>query len=140
PHSRPDPLALPRRLLLLAAGRADRRAGGTVRRRRLRSDLRPAAADLPRRRLLLGNAAARAVSDPDPLQPDLLHDQLGPLRLRRLHRSQHRPLVAGLDRSDRCAFRHQSATLLEGLPPTGVKTLRGKLKTCPERTMLGKEP
>ena len=81
---RPDSRPLPGRLLLLAAGGADRRPGRTVRRRRLRPDLRPPAADLPRRRLLLGGAAAAAVRDADPLQPDLLHDQPGPLRIRRL--------------------------------------------------------
>ena len=47
------------------------------------------------------DAAARALRDADPLQPDLLHDQPGPLRLRRLHRSQHRALAAGPDRGHR---------------------------------------
>ena len=56
------------------------------------------AADLPRRGLLLGVAAARAVPDPDPLQPGLLHDQPGPLRLPRLHRGEHRALAAGAGR------------------------------------------
>ena len=62
----------------------------------------------------------RAVPDPDPLQPDLLHDQPGPLRLRRLQRSQHRALAAGADRGDRHPLRRQPAALLEGLPAAGL--------------------
>ena len=48
------PAPVPRRLLLRPARRADRGPRRAVRRRRDRPDLRPAAADLPRRRLLLG--------------------------------------------------------------------------------------
>ncbi len=80
------------------------------------------AADLPRRRLLLGGAAAPALRDADPLQPDLLHDQPGPLRLRRLHRSQHRPLAARPDRGNRCALLRQPAPLQPRLPPACVAT------------------
>ena len=56
------PASVPGRLLLLPARRADRRSRRAVRRRRLRPDLRPAAADLPRRRLLLGANCCRSRS------------------------------------------------------------------------------
>ena len=72
-------------LLLRPAGRAGGRAGRAVRRRELRPDLHPRAADLPRRGLLLGVAAGGAVRDPHPVQPDLLHDQPRPLRVPGLH-------------------------------------------------------
>ena len=68
------------------------------------------------------DAAAAAVRDPDPLQPDLLHDQPGPLRLRRLHRSQHRALAAGPDRGDRRALRRQPAPLLPRLQAARVSS------------------
>ena len=71
-----------------------RRAGRAVRRRVLLPDVRPHAADLPRRRLLLGLAAAGAVPDDHPLQPRLLHDQPGPLRVPGLHRGERRALAA----------------------------------------------
>ena len=74
-------------------GVLDRRPRRAVRRRLLRADLRPAAADLPRRRLLLGLAAARAVRDAHPLQPALLHDQPGPLRVPGLHGGEHRAVA-----------------------------------------------
>ena len=61
-----------------------------------------------------------AVRDPDPLQPDLLHDQPRPLRLRRLHRSQHRALAAGSDRGDRGALRGQPAAVLQRLQAARV--------------------
>src|SRR6185436_8146314 len=59
-RARAAPGAVPRRLLLRPDGRADRGARGAVRRRLVRADVRAAAADLPRGRLLLGVAAARA--------------------------------------------------------------------------------
>ena len=56
------PGALPGRLLLLPARGPDRGPRRAVRRRRLRPDLHPAAADLPRRRLLLGRRCCRSRS------------------------------------------------------------------------------
>ena len=46
-------------------------------------------------------AAARAVRDPDPLQPGLLHDRPGPLRLPRLRRGQRGAVAARSSRSRR---------------------------------------
>ena len=77
----PVPGAAARRLLLRAARRAGRRARRAVRRRLLLPDVHPPAADLPRRRLLLGHAAAPAVRDADEVRPRLLHDRPGPLRV-----------------------------------------------------------
>ena len=54
-------------------------------------------------------AAAGAVSDPDPLQPRLLHDQPRPLRLPRLHGGQHRALAARPRRRHRRSVRLQPA-------------------------------
>ncbi|CAA9489212.1 MAG: ABC-2 type transporter, partial [uncultured Solirubrobacteraceae bacterium] len=91
--ARADPVAVPRRVLLLAARRARRRAGRAVRRRVVRSDVRAAAAHLPRRRLLLGVALARAVPDAHALQPDLLHDQPRAVRVPGDQRGEHRALA-----------------------------------------------
>ena len=50
-------------------------------------------------RLLLGLAAAGAVPDAHALQPGLLHDQPGSLRLPRLHRGQRRAVAGRCSRS-----------------------------------------
>ncbi|CAA9514782.1 MAG: ABC-2 type transporter, partial [uncultured Solirubrobacteraceae bacterium] len=112
--------AVPRRLLLRAARRARRGAGGAVRRRLVRPDLRPAAADLPRRRLLLGVAAPRAVPDAHPVQPRLLHDRARPLRVPGLRGDRRRPLAPLPGRRDLRAVRPQLAALQPGLQAAGV--------------------
>src|SRR5439155_10861997 len=107
----------PRRVLLRPARSARRGARRAVRRRVLLPDVHPAAADLPGRRLLLGHAAGRALPDADALQPRLLHDRPGALRLPRLLGSQRRAVAGPAVAGDRRPVRDQPPPVHDRLPP-----------------------
>ncbi|CAA9488325.1 MAG: ABC-2 type transporter, partial [uncultured Solirubrobacteraceae bacterium] len=112
--------AVPRRILLLPARGARRHPRRAVRRPLLRTAVRPAAAHLPRRRLLLRVAAATAVRDDHPAQPRLLHDRAGALRLPGLHRRERGAVVAVPRRGHRRAVRREPAAVPDGASPAGL--------------------
>ena len=68
-------------------------------------------------------AAARAVRDPDPLQPGLLHDRPRPLRLPRLRRGQRGAVAALPHDCDGRPVRGESAVVLEGVQAAGLGQL-----------------